>query len=176
MSPAIALGARLHALRSARGWTLAELAARAGVSRSMLGEIERGRRAPTINVVARIARGLELAVDAVLGLEAPAVTIVRRPGAFACGVRALAPAAGTRLAALYEIIVDGGARLEAPLPIAADATDTFTVAAGAVVAELERERHALASGDTLVVSGGDPLALVNDGAAPATLYVVRRSA
>ena len=52
------LGARIQALRRDRGLTLQELAAAAVVSASMLSSVERGRKAPTIVVLARIADGL----------------------------------------------------------------------------------------------------------------------
>jgi XRE family transcriptional regulator, regulator of sulfur utilization len=52
------LGAQIQALRRDRGLTLQELAAAAAVSASMLSSVERGRKAPTIVVLARIADGL----------------------------------------------------------------------------------------------------------------------
>jgi transcriptional regulator with XRE-family HTH domain len=52
------LGAHIQALRRDRGLTLQELAAAAAVSASMLSSVERGRKAPTIVVLARIADGL----------------------------------------------------------------------------------------------------------------------
>jgi transcriptional regulator with XRE-family HTH domain len=52
------LGARVQALRRDRGLTLQELAAAAAVSASMLSSVERGQKAATIVVLARIAEGL----------------------------------------------------------------------------------------------------------------------
>ncbi len=52
------LGARVQSLRRDRGLTLQDLAAAAAVSASMLSSVERGRKAPTIVVLARIADGL----------------------------------------------------------------------------------------------------------------------
>lgn len=53
-----ALGARLRAERERRGLSAEVLAARSRVSRSMLYEIERGRKAPTVLVLDRIATAL----------------------------------------------------------------------------------------------------------------------
>lgn len=53
-----ALGARLRAERARRGLSAEVLAARSRVSRSMLYEIERGRKAPTVLVLDRIATAL----------------------------------------------------------------------------------------------------------------------
>jgi transcriptional regulator with XRE-family HTH domain len=58
MLPAVAMGARIRALRRARRLTLDDLAAASGVSRSMISEIERGGRAPTVLVLDRIATSL----------------------------------------------------------------------------------------------------------------------
>ncbi|WP_433248169.1 helix-turn-helix domain-containing protein [Actinomadura nitritigenes] len=54
----VVLGERVQALRRDRALTLQRLAEAAGVSVSMLSSVERGRKAPTIVVLARIADGL----------------------------------------------------------------------------------------------------------------------
>lgn len=48
----------LKILRKSRQLSLEELAERSGVSKSMLGEIERGRTNPTVSVLWKIAKGL----------------------------------------------------------------------------------------------------------------------
>jgi len=53
-----ALGQRVQGLRLDRGLTLQVLAEAAAVSVSMLSSVERGQKAPTITVLARIADGL----------------------------------------------------------------------------------------------------------------------
>jgi transcriptional regulator with XRE-family HTH domain len=58
MLSAAAMGARIRTMRRARGLTLERLAAASGVSRSMISEIERGGRAPTVLVLDRIATAL----------------------------------------------------------------------------------------------------------------------
>jgi len=58
------LGRRVAALRAARGWTQADLAARAGVERSYIALIERGyRRTPSRRVLRDIAQALRVTVD-----------------------------------------------------------------------------------------------------------------
>jgi transcriptional regulator with XRE-family HTH domain len=54
----IELGTRIRAERERRGLSGEELAGRCRVSRSMLYEIERGRKAPTVLILDRIATGL----------------------------------------------------------------------------------------------------------------------
>ena len=55
-----ALGPNLRRLRSQRGLSLERLARRSGVSRAMLSQIELGQSAPTINVLWKVARALEV--------------------------------------------------------------------------------------------------------------------
>ncbi len=63
------IGARLRLLRDEAGLTLDALAARSGVSRAMLSKIERGEKNPTVQVVARVAAGLDTSVSHLLGLD-----------------------------------------------------------------------------------------------------------
>src|ERR1700729_3942986 len=55
-----ALGPNLRRLRSKRGLSLERLARRSGVSRAMLSQIELGQGAPTINVLWKGARAVEV--------------------------------------------------------------------------------------------------------------------
>jgi transcriptional regulator with XRE-family HTH domain len=72
------LGQRVRAERRRRGFTLQELAAASGVSRSMLSEVERGSRMPTVLVLDRIATGLGASIARLLSDELPARTTVLR--------------------------------------------------------------------------------------------------
>src|SRR4051794_12909550 len=56
------VGARIKARREARGLTLRALAARSGVSASMISDIERGAKSPTISTLALLSGALEASV------------------------------------------------------------------------------------------------------------------
>lgn len=73
------LGARIQALRRDRGLTLQELAEAGAVSASMLSSVERGQKAPTIVVLARIADGLGVPLDELM-VGGGSRVIVRRAG------------------------------------------------------------------------------------------------
>lgn len=73
-----ALGRRLRTERRSRGFTLDELSAASGVSRSMLSEVERGSRVPTVLVLDRIATGLGTSIARLLRDELPPRTVVLR--------------------------------------------------------------------------------------------------
>lgn len=50
----------LKALRQARGWSLSKLAEETGVSKAMLGQIERNESSPTVSTLWKIATGLNV--------------------------------------------------------------------------------------------------------------------
>jgi len=54
------VGGNIRRLRTERGLSQEEVAHRVGVVTTYLGQIERGRRNPTIGVLARIANALDV--------------------------------------------------------------------------------------------------------------------
>lgn len=72
------LGRRLRDERRGRGFTLEDLATASGVSRSMLSEVERGSRVPTVLVLDRIATGLGTSIARLLREEQSGQRMVLR--------------------------------------------------------------------------------------------------
>ena len=56
------LGQRVRDLRKARGWTLHQAAAEAGLARSTLSKIENGQMSPTYDALKKLAVGLGISV------------------------------------------------------------------------------------------------------------------
>jgi ribosome-binding protein aMBF1 (putative translation factor) len=56
---AFELGAAVRGLRSARGWSQAELASAAGTTQSAVARFEAGGTVPTLPLLGRIARALD---------------------------------------------------------------------------------------------------------------------
>ena len=54
------LGRRIRALRNIKGWTQEELGKRADVNYKFIGEIERGRQNPSLNVLYKIASAMQV--------------------------------------------------------------------------------------------------------------------
>ncbi len=52
------LGQNVRRLREAKGWSQEDYADRAGIHRTYVSDIERGRRNPTITVVEKLAEPL----------------------------------------------------------------------------------------------------------------------
>ena len=73
-----ALGERIRLERLRRRLSLEALAAQTGVSRSMLSDIERGTKVPTVLVLDRIATGLGTSIARLLGEERTSAVIVLR--------------------------------------------------------------------------------------------------
>lgn len=76
-----ALADRLRREREARGWSLADLATRAGVSRAMISRIERAEASPTAVLLARLAAAFGLSLSALLAraeADAESPALLRR--------------------------------------------------------------------------------------------------
>ncbi len=54
------LGARIRYLRQQKNWSMEDLALEAEINRNYLCDLERGSRNPTINVLNKIAKALDI--------------------------------------------------------------------------------------------------------------------
>ena len=57
------MSARIRSLREARGWSQAELAERAHVTRQLVGAVESGRHSPNVAAAIGLARALDVSVE-----------------------------------------------------------------------------------------------------------------
>lgn len=75
------LAERLMGERQARGWSLADLAGKSGVSRAMISRIERGESSPTAALLGRLSGAFGLSLSRLLArAEAGAGSEVTRAG------------------------------------------------------------------------------------------------
>lgn len=74
--PTNTIGERLKEIRTDRGLTLDDAAKMTGVSKPMLGQIERGRSVPTITTLWKIATGLKAPLSSFLEEQRPEYTVV----------------------------------------------------------------------------------------------------
>ena len=74
------IGGRVRQHRSARGWTLDELADRSGVSRRMLITIEHGEGNPSIATLLRISDALGVGLPVLVDVERPRASTVIAAG------------------------------------------------------------------------------------------------
>ncbi|NIJ27304.1 helix-turn-helix transcriptional regulator [Brevundimonas terrae] len=59
----------MQQLRQAKGWSQDEFAHRANLHRTYVSGVERGIRNPTITVLEKLARGLEITMSELVALE-----------------------------------------------------------------------------------------------------------
>lgn len=179
LEPSTVLGANLRRLRTERGLSLEALAQRSGVSRAMLGQIELQRSAPTINVVWKITRALDLPFSALIA-EAPAhevrvltrarsKTLTSADGNFSS--RALFPADKPRAVEFYELKIAVGG-VEHADAHAAGTTENLVVTKGEVVIEIAGSEHHLDVGDAILFRADVPHVYRNSGKQEAVLYLV----
>ncbi len=173
------VGDNLRRLRGERGLSLDKLAQHSGVSRAMLGQIELGQSAPTINVLWKIVAALDVPFSALVTSEASSsVTLVRAKasktlvsfdGSFRS--RALFPFDASRSVEFYELRLEPGGREEAEAH-APGTTENIVVASGKMALEVEGETHQLDEGDAIFFVADRPHAYTNPGPKAATMYLV----
>lgn len=173
------LGARLKTLRRQRDFSLESLAAASGVSRSMISDIERGARVPTVLVLARLATALGVTVSRLLGEDQPERVIVMRQG----GQRVMTDAAGWQRRILspnlpgveFELIrtaVAAGVVIGEFAPHAPGSREYIAVETGALLVTLDGIAHHLGEGDALYYAGDCTHAFANPGASECVYYTV----
>jgi transcriptional regulator with XRE-family HTH domain len=147
---------RLRVEREARGWTLADLAARSGVSRATISKIERGEASPTATVLVRLAGAFDLTlagliarseVDAERLVRAADQPLWRDP---ASGyLRRQIFERGDNPIELVRVELPAGARVGLPASSYARIRQVVWVIEGQLVIADQTARHELAAGDCL---------------------------
>lgn len=174
-----AVGANLRRLRSKRGLSLERLAQRSGVSRAMLGQIELGHSVPTINLLWRIARALDVPFSALIMRSSDdalrilpasgAKILTNQAGTFTS--RALFPFDESRRSEFYEIRLKAHGE-EVATPHSPGTVENLVVNAGIVDITVQRTVHRLQTGDAILFTADVPHAYRNPGNVDATLYLV----
>lgn len=174
-----AVGAHLRRLRVSRRWSLERLAQVSGVSRAMLCQIELGQSAPTINVLWRIARALDVPFSALLAPEgerrvrvleaAQGKVLSSADGRFSS--RALFPFDEPRRVEFYELRLAAGAEERAEAH-PAGTTENLVVGRGRLQVEVEGRTHDLRTGDALLFAADVPHVYRNPGIREAVMYLV----
>lgn len=174
------LCSRVKDLRRKRGWTLEEMSAACGVSRSMLSEVERGRANPTLAVAWRIAQAFGMSLGELV--EAPAATpridVIRaddRTYHFRsdrhCRIRTLSPLHLEKSVEYYEIVLRPGGALKS-LPHFEGARELLTVQHGTLKVTSGDDVEELRTGDSAHYPADVPHAIENTGPADAVAYLV----
>ena len=173
------LGANLRRLRIRRGLSLERLAKASGVSRAMLGQIELGQSTPTINLLWKISRALEVPFSTlVTASTARTATVMRAKGAKlltssdgSFTSRALSPSNAPRNIEFYELRLapKGAEHAEAHAP---GTTENLVVAQGSVDIRVGKSKHELKQGDSIIFDADVPHAYENPTSEEALMYLV----
>lgn len=173
------VGANLRALRSRRGLSLEKLSRACGVSRAMLGQIELGKSAPTITVLWKIARALDVTFSALISeRQASRATVLRAADSHILASadqsftsRALFPFDEPRRVEFYELRLKAGGVEEAD-PHPAGTGENLVVVEGTVEIDLGDEVHRLEKGDAILFEADLPHTYRNPGETDALMYLV----
>jgi transcriptional regulator with XRE-family HTH domain len=173
------VGANLRRLRGQRGLSLERLSQLSGVSRAMLGQIELGQSAPTINVLWKISSALGVPFSALISargtsgphvLRAEHAKLLRsHDGTFSS--RALFPFDEPRRVEFYELRLQSGGveRADAHNP---GTTENLVVAKGSVEIEVSGRREELEAGDAIVFEADLPHVYRNRSDGETVMYLV----
>jgi transcriptional regulator with XRE-family HTH domain len=173
------VGENLKRLRNQRGYSLEKLAQQSGVSRAMLGQIELGQSAPTINVLWKVARGLGVNFSALItGQTAASPLVLRARDAKlltssdrAFSSRALFPVDQPRRVEFYELRLAGNGRERADAH-PPGTMENLVVTQGAVEIEVGNARHSLDTGDAILFAADEAHVYRNRGKTEAVMYLV----
>jgi XRE family transcriptional regulator, regulator of sulfur utilization len=168
-------------LRQKRGWSLDELSRQAGVSKSMLSQIERDQANPTVAVVWRLATAFGVAVTELLGGERPAAPLLTTVPAHAtpaltspdgkCELRILGPIELAGQFEWYSLTVQPGGELasQAHEP---GSREHLTVLSGQLAVRAGEQSSRLRSGETARYAVDVPHRIHNPGKTGAQALLV----
>lgn len=178
---------RVRELRAAQGFTLDQLAARSGVSRSMISVVERGESSPTAALLDKLAAGLGVSLNSLFevshGADAPS-PLARRAAQpewqdpdSGYVRRALSPPGFGSPLQLVEVHFPPGAQVsyEAGAQRVGVHQQVWVIS-GAVTVAVGDERHKLAEGDCLAMALDQPVSFRNPSRQPAHYLVALCSA
>lgn len=173
------VGGNLRRLRTRRGLSLEKLAQISGVSRAMLGQIELGQSAPTINVLWKIARALEVTFSALISTRTQSGALVLRAAESklltskdrSFSSRALFPFDEPRRVEFYELRLAAGAIEDADAH-PPGTSENLVLTAGTVEIDVAGDTHRLDAGDSILFEADTPHAYRNVGKVEAVMYLV----
>lgn len=175
------VGATLQGLRQAQGLSLDELSRRAGVSKSMLSQIERNQANPTVAVVWRLANALRVELAELLSGARPAAPAIEAVPSHAtpsltspdglCTLRILGPIELAGQFEWYELTVQPGGALESA-PHEPGSREHLSVLSGQLLVEAGGSRQPLLHGETARYAVDGAHAIRNESPEPASALLV----
>lgn len=175
------VGIALAALRQQRSLSLDELSRQAGVSKSMLSQIERGQANPTVAVVWRLATALGVPLGDLLGESRPSEPLLATVPAHAtplmtspdgrCELRILGPIDLAGRFEWYLLAVQPGGSLDSQ-PHEPGSREHLSVLVGSLEVHAGGEQTRLRAGETARYAVDVPHRIANPGKAAAQALLV----
>ncbi|MBL8924544.1 MAG: helix-turn-helix transcriptional regulator [Myxococcaceae bacterium] len=173
------VGRNLRRLRTERGLSLEKLAQASGVSRAMLGQVELGQSAPTINVLWKIARAVDVPFSALISTtqqspvkvlrEKDAKRLLSHDGSFSS--RALFPYDEPRRVEFYELVL-APKGLESAEAHAPGTVENLVVSKGQLELVVGGDTYSLGAGDAILFEADKAHTYRNTGTSETRLYLV----
>jgi transcriptional regulator with XRE-family HTH domain len=182
-NPSDAISASLKKERIARGWSLADLSERSGVSKAMISKIERSEASPTATVLGKLSGAFGLALSALLALAEQQGERVSRHGAQPVWqdpetgyLRRMLSPADHGVLELLEIELPANVRISYPATAFVFQHQQILVTSGTLVFQEGATTHRLETGDCLQLGPPTDCSFFNPGkqACKYLLALVRR--
>src|SRR5215470_5028365 len=173
-----ALGERIRLERLQRHLSLEQVAARAGVSRSMLSAVERGAKVPTLLVLDRTATALDTSIARLLSEEQAARVILLRRGdqdlardPAGWERRILSPVLPGVEFEFMRTTIGPGVDAGAFSPHAPGSREYVAIESGTLLLTIDGTPYTLQAGDSIYYAGDCVHAFVNPGKKPCVYYL-----
>lgn len=174
------ISARIRLERESRGWSLSDLAERAGVSRAMIHKIERGESSPTATLLARLSGALGISMSTLIArAEMPEGKLLRyadqpvwRDPQSHYLRRHVSPRSDLPID-LVQIELPPGSDIPMPASSYALARQLIWLQEGELVFLEAATRHAMQAGDCLELGPPNDCRFINESAAACRYLIVR---
>ncbi|MDD7998062.1 helix-turn-helix transcriptional regulator [Kosakonia radicincitans] len=174
------ISARIRVERESRGWSLSELAERAGVSRAMIHKIERGESSPTAALLARLSGAFGISMSTLIAraemqegklLRYADQPVWRDPQSHYLR-RHVSPRSDLPID-LVQIDLPAGSDIPMPASSYALARQLIWLQEGELVFVEGDTRHEMKAGDCLELGPPNDCRFINESSAPCRYLVVR---
>ncbi len=174
------ISARIRVERESRGWSLSDLAERAGVSRAMIHKIERAESSPTAALLARLSGAFGISMSTLIAraemqegklLRYADQPVWRDPQSHYLR-RHVSPRSDLPID-LVQIDLPAGSDIPMPASSYALARQLIWLQAGELVFVEGDTRHEMKAGDCLELGPPNDCRFINESSAPCRYLVVR---
>lgn len=170
------IAANLKRIRKAKNMSLDRMAEQTGVSKSMLGQIERGESNPTVSTIGKIIEGIKVPLEELIEEPRPAVSVIPKSLAAAeeiqgeCRIYMYFPYEKHRNFEGYAVEIQPGGVYRAGAK-GENTEEYIMVSRGILTIEMEDECYEVAQGDAVHVFAEKERCYENRGTEPLVINV-----